>query len=511
MNVPIFLLWCLAAFSAWQMPLCAYAQIDPPPDLGYDPPEGWEYIRRMDSLDFVFYVHNDSIYMASRTNALNSPHVFEHSTDGGKSWRPSTSVQPINHIYAQHVRGTTILWNELVDKDTIHTLMISTDLGQTWQERVKMNDFVLKAKERVLAYSENGQGIVSDIHDPLRTWFVKYAPPGSGWPLFNHQFMYFTTDAGYTWKLLEIPAPPGWQYANYVIFEIKFDYREPGAWYFMSRGVEEDHFGNTTTVTEYYVSRDKGQTFTQIPLLGDMVGVTGVGEHFYWLREKDQSIISYRIVDSNLKEDTVNILQQILPEKFPRDTSSGYLSIDNSLISYLHPNEIAYRINEQINDSLYMSTSWLFYSDDGVTFKKLWERVNSGIIGWNVLDQGTGTIYFRSFDFAARKSLWKRRVFSNSNSGVRSKDFSLDVPSVTVIYTLDKHPELVIRQPKTVQTRITLCDILGRELFVVYDNILHNGEYRFKLWEVTRISPQPLFITIESSGWSQTEKVFINH
>src|SRR5687768_12879948 len=108
MNAPLFFR-CFIALVVWHVPLCASAQIEPPADLGYDPPEGWEYIRNLDSLQFRLYAHNDTLYARLKNSVQNSPQRLEHSFDGGKTWSTATLPEITNSASTipLHIQGTS--------------------------------------------------------------------------------------------------------------------------------------------------------------------------------------------------------------------------------------------------------------------------------------------------------------------------------------------------------------------------------------------------------------------
>lgn len=510
------------------MPLCASAQIEPPADLGYDPPEGWEYVRSLDTLSFWLYAHNDSLYLATE-NAVNLQMQFKHSVDGGKNWALSESSKlGSDPIEALNIKGTTLLWNYLEENDSIRALLVSTDLGKTWQKRATMNDFIPDAASRVLTNDASSLKdlIVADIHDSQRTWFIKYAPQNRGWPYYYNQIYYVSKDAGRTWELLEIPPPSNYQDANHILFDIRFDYREPGAWYFMCKGIVEPHFGTNDTITEYYFTRDQGKTFTRIQFLGDLIGVDDTTEHFFWFTSDGKHTSGYRSVDSLGSEKVVEVLNKVMPGTFPRDAGAAYnYGVSNSSIFFpKNPNQRLFIIGESkadmTLDTFYYSNTWGYYTPDDLSFQKQLHTANRGRPKKFILDHVTGVVWMVTSDTQRtkffndpgifRQSLWKKKIFTTSSS-IAKPGPENGVPITSIAYIKQDLAALNLKQVSQNHTRIVLYDVLGREYAVIYDGLLPAGEYRFQLWEMARLPAGSMLVRIGQPGWSRTEKVIIKH
>lgn len=533
MNASRYIVSILAAVFVWLLPLCGLAQNEPPADLGYPPPPGWEYVRNLDSLNLVFYPHNDSIFIGTQNNIKGTEYLVAHSTDGGKNWASSTFPENHKKFYwgiPGWIKGTSILHYYFIDpKDSSHYLIVSTDLGQTWNDRTKMNDFVKDIKEMnqeaqsVIISSKDV--IISDIHYPEKNWFIKYNEL-----YFGIDYIYNSVDGGISWSPLQIPVPSSHLSITRLNFDIKFDYREPGAWYFASRRIYVPRFypvdGDYDTVTGYYVSRDQGKTYKQIPVLGDYVGVTDYAEHFLWTGPKENAITGYKVIDSNLIERKVELLQQLTPDKFPLDTSKGYgYSIGlNSTFFAPNPDQLLLAVGEGrydgSKDTVYFANGWLYFSKDQKKFEEILYASNLPRLSSTFVDQKSGTVWLKTIDTLVTKShnsaiyhqsLWKRKVFTPTSTVVGNGAAENISPTTSIIYGQTSPPTLIIRQPKTAHTRIALYDILGKELAVIFDGALAIGDYRFRLWEATGLSTQTLFVRIEQADWSKTEKIVISH
>lgn len=518
MNTRI-LIWSLFLLS-----LLGGAALAQPPDLGYPPPPGWEYVRNLDSLSFNLYAHNDSLFTSSKSVELNAPDIFEHSTDGGKTWHPSNSSKPgVLPVYPLNIKGTPILWNELVGKDSTHTLVVSMDLGQSWQDRAIMNDFIPDLKNKGLTNygSSEDKNIIADIHSPRLNWFIKYAEL----PYRKYQNMHFSTDGGITWKLLEIPPPSNYLSASTVTFDIRFDCRDLGAWYFKSQGIIIPHFGENDTATEYYVSRDQGKTFTPIPVLGDLIGVTGKAEHFFWTGPKENYFTGYKTIDSLQQEKNVGLLKKMMPYKFSMDTTNCSIDRYGSIFFPSNPEQVLVLVSEsridKIKDTVYYDSTWLYYTTDQITYQLLWQRDGKGYAGRTFLDIPKGNVYLVSIDTPRikyydnnsiyRKSLWKRKVFSIPSSAVNEQPQSEKAdPVISVRWSLGQ-PVLAFEQPKGSQTKIILFDLLGRNLKEVFSGYLQSGSFTFRVTEGIESLPQVLFVRIEQPSYTHTEKIVIVH
>jgi hypothetical protein len=79
--------------------LFSYAHAKPPPaDLGYEPPDGWEFVMKLDSLSGSFlHCHNDTCYFtAAFSGSREIPFFHRLSTDGGETWEDIKEIYPLN-------------------------------------------------------------------------------------------------------------------------------------------------------------------------------------------------------------------------------------------------------------------------------------------------------------------------------------------------------------------------------------------------------------------------------
>lgn len=497
----------------------AYAQ---PSDLGYDPPPGWGYMMNFDHKEFkCFSTFDDSLYVEiKRTDS--SITTYQHSTNGGKTWQPSTLPQNHKFVYgAIPVSGTPYILADCYD-DSIKTLAVSTDLGQTWEDRARMNDFILNFTDPYLlasSFQSDKSYIKFDMHNPRKNWFVKYA---RSWSSIRekgaYEQMYFSADSGRTWNLLKIPTPSNSAYATSINFDIQFDYRDSAAWYFTSRGLYEPHIPPGDTATEYYVTRDQGKTFNKISIVGHLIGVTHVGEHFFWNGPDPYREKGYTTIDSNGTVHTVDLLQKITPGKFPLDTSSGYSSgiIPSFSFFYpLNPNQTLFSVAESKNDSkkdtIYYANSGLFFSKDSTNFQEIFHSSSRGLPQELFLDIAKGTIWLVTSDTSRtkysidprllRQSLWKRKIFALPNSSVdegkekdKANDFS---PKLE----FDRN-QFSVTIPDGSKGEISITDILGR---VLENRLSAKGERTF--FQLNGL-PKQILIIVKWQDQYRTFKVF---
>ncbi|MBM2816717.1 MAG: hypothetical protein HW421_3479, partial [Ignavibacteria bacterium] len=61
----------------------------PPADLGYPPPAGWEFVMKLDSvINFDIYAYNDTCYLKYHDNRITIGGYKElFSFDGGETWK----------------------------------------------------------------------------------------------------------------------------------------------------------------------------------------------------------------------------------------------------------------------------------------------------------------------------------------------------------------------------------------------------------------------------------------
>lgn len=507
----------ILVWSLFLLTLLGDKSYSQPSDLGYPPPPGWEYVRNLDTTDIQIFAHNDSVLFQTKIPSTGF-WKLERSTDGGKTFQQSILPPGVGSV--EQVPNTPLLWTYVI-KDTIGTLVVSEDLGQTYQDRARMNDLIPDFQE-LTPTGHFGNFLRSNPHNPRNNWFLFFSQvPFQG---VNFEQLYMTTDGGYSWEQINVPLPSNHSIATVIYLDIRFDHRDPSSWYFISQGIYKPHTPPYDTVTEYYVSRDRGQTFTQIPIVSKIIGVTDTGEHFFWTGPKKDYYTGYKVYDSLGIEKQVGLFEKILPYKLPIDSlKSNGCSIDpdRSVIFSYDPTQmlinVAERKFDKDKDTVYFDSTWLFYTKDGISFEQIFRSPSRGRALYTYNDPIQGTVWLSTIDtpavkyknngYLSRKSLWKRKVFMSSLSTIKvAKD--CDYTS-TIIYSESMKPTLILNQEKSAKSRIILYDILGRQLCLILDGILHDGVHRFTVPTYVEETSGVLFLHIEQPSATQIQKIVL--
>ncbi len=492
-----------------------YAQ---PSDLGYDPPPGWEFIKQFDAYNFALYVHNDILLTEELRDGNNiAVHKYSRSSDGGKTW-DSIGFPYTKYQYVNQIKGTPIIYK--MTGDTIPRLTLSTDMGLSWDSSLSLPSLIDPDSKWDIDRDSYGDILISSPHHPETEWYVKYSHPtprldphfdGNG----HAEKIFVTKDAGHTWSLLyQNNGGPSLS----IGCTLRFDYRDPSVLYLRVTSQFYTFFSGSSDTVYNFVFHDQSRYYT--PFVGDLVGVKEKGQHWYWSgkdRSNSANPTAYITVDSNGKNDTTELLKQLMPQKFPLDTAHVYDHPISFYPTFYPPDPLQslYTVRESQmshdKDTVYFDSSWVFFSKDLVNFQPLWRTGSRARAGVSNVDVPTGNVYLITIDTErfsinynpySPRSIWKRKVFSPTLTTVHQISAS---DNYAVINITANGNELIYNTLSTSSARISVCDVLGREVKEIYSGILSSGEHRFPI-ELPNISSGIYFLHISQQGYSKILK-----
>lgn len=253
---------------------------NPPADLGYPPPAGWTFIKRIDSTDRIntlFYSKGNNLLLAYQKIA---PIVNLYSTNEGVTWdtlrftwlpvflqkraiefsgHPFGEYDSISKTYYECVHiitGTkivTLVLNRKLNKGTVY---ITSDFGRTVDE-FSMDDLSLL----MIGGSRYIEKCFNHPTDTNR-FFIKLSNQLG----FNTlEYLWQTTNGGVTWRYVRMPNVPNDQ--KYKINSIMFHSKNSNDWWQVN--VYTDIIG-----TQSFETRNGGETYRWIPPIGVYDSVT---------------------------------------------------------------------------------------------------------------------------------------------------------------------------------------------------------------------------------------------
>ncbi|PKL84619.1 MAG: hypothetical protein CVV22_12065 [Ignavibacteriae bacterium HGW-Ignavibacteriae-1] len=417
--------------------LFSYAHAKPPPaDLGYEPPDGWEFVMKLDSLAAHFlHCHNDTCYFsAAFSGSRETPFFHRLSTDGGETWEDIKEIYPLNFKM-----NSNALHRMTVDMDEKQRYYeVSYDFYKT-SDRYKAINISLGEKD--LLESPIDTNTLISVHEGKQSTHMGY--------ILHNTAAQISRNAGRNWEILELYRYP----LGYTVYTFNFDWAEKGHWFYKSSDGYDD-LDYERQPEKYFETFDNGKTFREIKFdpISEFnsnlkIGVDGLKT----ITEKTKyfaSGINIQQYDDTIKS---NIFYDWLylsdPNKPKSNIDSGYRRAITFLDNYYHQdnknlNNHVVRIFENNGDILnsnYTIEHSLYHSTDN---GQSWNLIND--LGENpnfydsFLDQSTKTLwihvkdepYLRGKNHAYYKgSLWKLKLPWGASS---VEDFKGDDDNIAI-------------------------------------------------------------------------------
>ncbi len=218
----------------------------PPADLGYEPPIGWEYVMKLDSMsEFFLHSHNDTCYVSAKfiSNAA-IPFFHKLSTDGGETWA------------------------DFHDLSTWKFKMNSNVLHRTIREGVplfyEVSYDLLKTIERYEMYNNdfNENGI---LECPTDTNLIIYSyrlisKDANSHVDDHHQTkLQISKDAGRNWDELKLN-----ELKSYTVHTINFDWADKGRFLYKIEDGWSYGYNSAQKPSQYFETSDYGKTSQEI-------------------------------------------------------------------------------------------------------------------------------------------------------------------------------------------------------------------------------------------------------
>ena len=448
---------------------------EPPADLGYDPPSGWEYVMKLDSLSsFNIHCHNDTCILATSSYSNSKEIKYQITTNGGDTWEDFVDMDNWKFRINSNVLHRTIR------QDNKSYYEISYDLLKT-KEVYDMVNYVI---------SENGL-LESPIDSNLLIYSYKaiITNPSAHIEDTHYTINQISKDAGRNWEMLALNTLSG-----STVHTFNFDWAEKGRFLYKV----EDGYGYNLSwknrATKYFETSDYGLTSQEIKFdptdykiynsvekirLHGIDGPRTIRE----IPRYSESGISISQYDDSLKNtqffDWLYIMD---PSKPKSNQDSGYMRgffyLDYHF-DHLNYKNIVLRTVEFIDTTK---------NEDFIRYNYLYTSLNSGNswillnnLGkiprymYSSLDQGTKTLWIHVKDEESKAgnnfhpykgSLWKLKLPWESTS---VKDIS-ENKSGLVVYPNPAGDYITIQlsnkglKPFVTSDKVQIFDVLGIEV-----------------------------------------------
>ncbi len=415
-----------------------------PFDLGYEPPEGWEYIRSLDSYYKVRTISADrgGLLMLGDTSA-EFRRVFMGSVDDGKTWKePRLRLDETYSRYAiNFIPNTTKLWLWGQRKDSVF-FAISEDFGKSF-------DVMPLPAGQTADFIRNGNLPVLQTVNPLRPeeYFCSIRKV-EGRCRFNCFLR--TTDGGGNWH----PAPfPDLKVGAIneeeceIHVSVFMDHSRNGHWYVVQGFSLMDHLGAIYSGYNLHRTRDAGLSYGPYPALfkskfiesltsgNRYLGIGQAGElRWQWenpsksvnLRHYDQ-FDGFQTLNENGKLREHNWLDAIHPGRSGKDSAYQHtirrveFFDANPGKSIVHIVEISTLPKDREKR---VQRDWLYLAHgDAAEVKLLWESENHPLISAFAIDKQRAVVWvvtrdseYNALDPAERPRLrlWRRQLLISS-------------------------------------------------------------------------------------------------
>jgi hypothetical protein len=402
----------------------------PPVDLGYEPPAGWEFVMKLDSISsFDIYSHNDTCYLWADSYLKNKYiQLFLLTTNGGETWADNPEIpRPLMFI------KNTLISQAVRFEDPYYYYKKSYDFYKTSEK-----------------YSITGNGLPFDslYQSPIDTNllianFTMYRnetdySTEEQWPIGNSK-AFISRDAGKTWAEMSNL----YRHPEYLtIYKFNFDWAEKGHW-FVNAIDGDDIVGYRTKPTPpvNLETFDDGKTFRQIKFdpIGNtdyekmQFGLDGKNTYRNILNKYDDIIRISEYSDTIMSYNKFDWLYLMEPNKPKSNKDSGYYRSLFTLFyefDYSNYSNIFLPTIENFNDSTYANKIYIYNSlfqsnDNGKSWKLLNQLNELPLLRKIFLDQGTKTLWLFVKDEKYKPgqhqsylkgSLWKLKLDWESTS-----------------------------------------------------------------------------------------------
>lgn len=443
---------------------------EPPADLGYDPPEGWEFVMKLDSASGMFlHCHNDTCFNYTRFVG-GKPFLYHLTTDGGETWE-KIPVLPPNVIFKHN--SNTLHRTILEDGYTYYQM--SHDFFKTSEKH--LIDKITNTNDTIYQSPLDPELLIATFRDGVTTpWYRNVT-----------MIVYVSRDGGKTWsEMKNLPK----QVQGLTVYYIAFDWAEQGHWFLNAKdGVDINQDLGKNLGTKHYETFDNGNTFREIkfdPISNSEkkvvteIGIDGYKTFRELTKTYASGITKKKYNDTLQSSKFIDWLFIMDPNKPKSNVDSGYVRAiyDNYQFDFkdyynqLTPlYEITDRLDENkeaINTYIYTSNNfgnnWLLLNE----FYKKPRYINS------FLDQGTKSIWIHVKDEPFNRetnnsyykgSLWKLKLPWESTS-VNDLGFH---NSGMVIYPNPANDFITIQlsnkglKPFVTSEKVQIFDVLGIE------------------------------------------------
>jgi len=445
--------------------LYSHANTKPPPaDLGYEPPDGWEFVMKLDTLSGLFlHCHNDTCFIvASFAGSREIPFFHRLSTNGGDTWEDLKEIYPLNFKM-----NSNALHRFTADMDEMQRYYeVSYDFYKT-SERYKAVNLFLDDKD--LLESPIDTNTLISVHEGKQSTHMGY--------IFHNTAAQISRNAGRNWEILDLYRYP----LGYTVYTFNFDWSEKGHWFYKSSDGYDD-MDYQSQPDRYFETFDNGRTFREIKFdpssqsnINYLFGIDGKKQLRKEVRSNASGITIYTYDDAISQGTFIDWLYLIDPRKPKTNIDSGYKRAFSFIEGYnqydnSNFNNIFLPVYEHIGDILnndYKLIRYIYESQDN---GKTWNLIN--YIGQNpyfkssVLDQGTKTVWIHVKDepYQVGKhhayykgSLWKLKLpwGASSVENLKTEDgFSVYPNPARDYITITKTSE---------GSEIKIFNMLGRE------------------------------------------------
>ncbi|MBM2816756.1 MAG: hypothetical protein HW421_3518 [Ignavibacteria bacterium] len=496
----------------------------PPADLGYPPPAGWEFVMKLDSVSqFNIYAYNDTCYLTYNDGkGNNSGYKNLFSFDGGETWKTEQElglkIGSLSNLFLINSTAMFRITDNQTDKNVYYEK--SYDIFKTVHE----SSVITKISNNYGPYKLYQSPIDSNI---LILTF-KYA---SGLAQIEDDYPFISRDAGRTWSI-----PTEIWHFGYTLFDFYFDLAQKGHW-FANIGDgdnSESHInlGRYAAVNETY---DDGLTF-QLKQKGvppyspdgtPMVGIDGKKTYRTWLGSKDGNFTSYYGIKVTDYSDTIKTskdydwLTAMDPTKPKTNIDSGFarnLQTETYQYIYNYFNNIFLPVNEKKGEILkYNFISYDTYIYKSEDFGRNWNLINftnnKPIIYKTFLDQKTKILWLYAIDQIIiatkpdswyRYSLWKLKLNWNLTN-VREEDIDENFQ----LYPNPANDKLKIKKSFINKAySIVVFDLYGNEI-LNYKNIFATKESDFNIDLPSNLTSGTYFLKVMSENNISVRKFII--